>query len=53
MAEIIWGIGMNNSTSNYQPIKRYCRYTGQMCELATDFGYCKLTACIKKGINDG
>lgn len=30
-------------------IKRYCKQTGQMCELATDFGYCQLTACSKQG----
>ena len=47
MTEIIYGIDMNNSTSNYEPVKRYCRYTGKMCELAGDFGYCKVTACIK------
>ncbi len=47
MSEIIYGIDMNNSTSNLKPIKRYCRQTGEYCELAEDFGYCKLTACIK------
>lgn len=30
-------------------IKRYCKQTGRMCELATDFGYCQLTACSKQG----
>lgn len=44
---VIWGIDMNNSTTNYQPVKRYCRYTGEECELATDFGYCQITACVK------
>ena len=28
-------------------VKRYCRYTGKMCEFATEFGYCKITACVK------
>lgn len=46
-AEIIYGIDMNNSTSNWNPIKRMCRCTGKMCELATDFGYCQVTACVK------
>ena len=27
-------------------IKRYCRYKGIMCSLATEFGYCQVTACI-------
>ena len=48
MSEIIWGIDTNTSTSNYQPVKRYCRQTGKMCELAGDFGYCRITACIKR-----
>lgn len=47
MAEIIYGIDMNTSTSNYAPPKRYCKETGKMCELAGDFGYCRVTACIK------
>ena len=46
--EIIWGIDMNNSTTNHTPVKRYCRQTGNPCERATDFGYCKLTSCFKK-----
>lgn len=48
MSEIIYGIDMNNSTSKYVPKKQYCKQTGEMCELAGDFGYCKITACIKK-----
>ena len=48
MNEIIWGVDMNTSTTNYTPIKRYCRASGEMCELASDFGYCKLTSCFKK-----
>lgn len=51
MAEIIYGIDMNNRTSNWNPIKRMCRYTGKMCELATDFGYCQVTACVKLNQN--
>ena len=39
---------MADATTAYMPIKRYCKQTGQMCELATDFGYCQLTACNKK-----
>lgn len=45
---VIWGISMNTSTSNCEPIKRFCRHTGEMCELAGDFGYCTITACAKK-----
>lgn len=47
MSEIIYGIDMNNSTSNWNPVKRMCRFTGLMCEFATDFGYCQVTACVK------
>ena len=28
-------------------VKRYCRYTGKICEFATEFGYCKITVCVK------
>lgn len=48
MSDIIWGIDLGTSTTNYTPVKRYCRSLNDMCELATDFGYCKLTACFKK-----
>ena len=48
MSEIIYGVDMNTSTTNYTPTKRYCRQHGDMCELATDFGYCKLTSCFKR-----
>ena len=51
MPEIIYGIDMNNSTSNYTPIKRVCRNNGQLCELATEFGYCQISACIKRNYN--
>ena len=51
MAEIIWGIDMNNSSSNYAPVKRPCRQTGEMCEFAGEFGYCQITACIKYNWN--
>lgn len=26
----------------------YCRYTGVACEFATEFGYCKITGCVKR-----
>ena len=29
-------------------MKRYCRYKGIMCEFATEFGYCQITACVKR-----
>lgn len=36
-------------------IKQYCRYKGIMCSLATEFGYCQVTACINREVrkNDG
>lgn len=37
-----------DTTTAAVEIKRYCKQTGQMCELATDFGYCQLTACSKQ-----
>lgn len=48
MAEIIYGIDTKNSTTNIVPCKSMCRKTGQMCELANDFGYCKVTACVRE-----
>lgn len=48
MREIIWGIGRANSATNLELSKRLCKNTGLMCELATDFGYCQLSACIKQ-----
>ena len=47
-AEIIYGIDMNTSTSNFTPTKRMCRQTGQICEFAGDYGYCKITACVRR-----
>jgi len=30
-------------------VTRYCcRYTGRICEFATEFGYCKVTACARR-----
>ena len=39
---------MSNTTAIYTPVTRYCKITGQLCELATDLGYCQITACTKK-----
>lgn len=39
---------MSNSTSTSYLRKCYCVETQTMCQLATDFGYCSLSACIKK-----
>lgn len=50
MNEIIYGIDRNNSTTGYDPIKRPCKQTGEMCELAGDFGYCKVTSCVKHSV---
>lgn len=50
MSEIIYGIDRNNSTTGYTPIKRPCKQTGEMCELAGDFGYCKVTSCVKHSV---
>ena len=30
----------------------YCRYTGRPCEYATEWGYCKVTACVKQDKGD-
>ena len=27
---------------------RYCRYKGILCEFATEYGYCQVTACVKR-----
>lgn len=48
MSEIIWGVDMNTGTTNLVPVKRLCRMNGTMCEMATEIGYCRLTACVKK-----
>lgn len=32
--------------------KQYCRYKGIMCSLATEFGYCNLTACINREVKN-
>lgn len=36
------------ASNAYEPIKYHCKSTGEACELATEFGYCKVTVCIKK-----
>lgn len=36
-----------DTTTGYTPVRRYCMSTGRMCEYATEFGYCQLTACVK------
>ena len=51
MSKIIWGIDMNNSSTNINFDKKFCKNYGEPCELATDFGYCQLTACIKHNFN--
>lgn len=33
-----------DDTSSIQT-KKYCRYTGTWCDMATDMGYCRSTAC--------
>lgn len=48
MSEVIWGIDMNNSTTSWNLDKRLCKTTGLMYELATEFGYCQIRACIKR-----
>lgn len=27
---------------------RYCRHKGILCEFATEYGYCQVTACVKR-----
>ncbi len=29
-------------------IRYCCRYTGRICEFATEFGYCKITGCVRR-----
>lgn len=48
MTEIIMGIDIHNSTSAFEPEKKMCRSTGKICQFATDSGYCKLSACIRR-----
>lgn len=39
---------MYTNTTVSIPAKRFCKISGDMCALATEFGYCQLTACIKR-----
>lgn len=36
------------ASAAYEPVKHCCNSTGKICELATEFGYCKVTACTKR-----
>ncbi len=36
------------ASTAYEPDKHFCNKTGKPCELATDYGYCKVTACTKR-----
>lgn len=36
------------NSSACEPFKYCCNSTGKVCELATEFGYCKVTACTKR-----
>lgn len=36
------------TSSASEPFKHCCKSTGKVCELATEFGYCKVTACTKR-----
>ena len=38
-------------TTDLTPPKRMCIKEGIMCELATEFGYCKITGCVHRTIN--
>ncbi len=31
-----------------EQFKHGCKSTGKVCELATEFGYCKVTVCTKR-----
>lgn len=39
------------ASTAYEPVKNLCKSTGEACELATEFGYCKVTACTRKHID--
>lgn len=36
------------NSSACEPFKHCCKSTGKVCELATEFGYCKVTVCTKR-----
>ena len=48
MSEIILGLDMNNSTTTSTPTSYYCKIKGRICEYATEFGWCRYTACMKR-----
>lgn len=32
----------------FNPCTNYCRYKGVACEFATEYGYCKISGCVKR-----
>ena len=48
MQPTIRTIATDTNVDDKTGMKRYCRYHGIMCEFATEYGYCQITACAKK-----
>ena len=43
----ITGITKGNTCTAVEQVKRFCHYTGIMCEYANENGYCMMTGCAK------
>ena len=50
---IVWSVVARTSTTDLQPIKRFCKEHGIMCEFAKELGYCKITGCVHRTIHYG
>lgn len=46
--ERFWKAAVQANSSACEPFKHWCKSTGKACELATEFGYCKVTVCTKR-----
>ena len=44
---------VTDSTTASVIYKGWCRSNEILCEYATDMGYCKVTACLKRNIKNG
>lgn len=49
MNKIILGFGPQMTSAAYADTKYFCKSKGVLCSLATEYGYCRITACIIKG----
>lgn len=41
-------ISITWSDNTAKKTKLYCRKSGYLCEFATEYGYCQITACVKE-----